>query len=112
MIAVGSDDPNRSHGGKVLIFEYTEEQRIWTKVDTLSSMTDPVHDIAFAPNVGRSYNVIGIASNDLRIVTLKQTTTDTSSRAAGEDDAAEAREHIAGTPEHTYEVGTYISVHW
>lgn len=102
MIAVGSDDSNPDKGGKVLIFEYTEEQRVWTKVNTLSSMVEPVHDIAFAPNVGRSYNVLGIASNDLRIVTLKQTSSETS--GIDGEDAAEAREHITGTPEHTYEV--------
>ena len=30
-------------------------------VETFSTLTDPVHDLAFAPNIGRSYHVLGIA---------------------------------------------------
>ena len=33
-----------------------------------------VHDIAFAPNVGRSYFILGVATNkDLRIISIKNT---------------------------------------
>ncbi|CAL7949876.1 nuclear pore complex protein Nup44A isoform X1 [Xylocopa sonorina] len=70
MIAVGSDDPNTSAGGKVLIYEYSESSRRWAKTETLN-ITDPVHDIAFAPNLGRSFHTLAIASKDVRIITLK-----------------------------------------
>lgn len=72
MIAVGSDDPNPSSEGKVFIYEYSESSRRWTKTQTLS-IVDPVHDIAFAPNLGRSFHTLAIASNDVQIITLKPT---------------------------------------
>ncbi|XP_017883043.1 nucleoporin SEH1-A isoform X2 [Ceratina calcarata] len=71
MIAVGSDDQNPSSGGKVFIYEYSEGSRRWARTETLSSVTDPVHDIAFAPNLGRSFHTLAIASKDVRIITLK-----------------------------------------
>ncbi|XP_033216156.1 nucleoporin SEH1-A isoform X2 [Belonocnema kinseyi] len=71
MIAVGSDDTNASSGGKVFIYEYSENGRRWTKTETLSNIVDPVHDIAFAPNLGRSFHTLAIATKDVRIVTLK-----------------------------------------
>jgi len=73
MIAVGSDDPNSAGtlSPKVFVYEYNESSRRWLKVETLNTMTDPVHDIAFAPNIGRSYHVLAVASKDLRIITLK-----------------------------------------
>lgn len=71
MLAVGSDDANPSAGGKVVIYEYSDNQRKWNKVETIMSVTEPVHDIAFAPNLGRSYHIIAIASKDVHIVSLK-----------------------------------------
>ena len=82
MLAVGSDDASSgSHSAeKVMIYEYSEPNRRWMKVDAVSFMADPVHDIAFAPNIGRSYSVLAIASKELKIVTLKPTG---STRTAG-----------------------------
>ncbi|XP_076470749.1 nucleoporin SEH1-like isoform X1 [Babylonia areolata] len=71
MIAVGSDDGNPSGGAKVGIYEYSDAQRKWNKVESLSTVTDPVFDISFAPNVGRSYHLLAIASKDLYIVSIK-----------------------------------------
>ncbi|XP_033338964.1 nuclear pore complex protein Nup44A isoform X1 [Megalopta genalis] len=70
MIAVGSDDSNPSSGGKVFIYEYSESSRRWAKTETLT-IVDPVHDIAFAPNLGRSFHTLAIATKDVRIITLK-----------------------------------------
>lgn len=73
MIAVGSDD-NSTTGpaqGKVSVYEFSEAARRWTRVETFSNIQDPVHDIAFAPNIGRSYHVLAVASKNLRIITLK-----------------------------------------
>uniref|UniRef100_A0A4W5LE69 Uncharacterized protein n=1 Tax=Hucho hucho TaxID=62062 RepID=A0A4W5LE69_9TELE len=69
MIAVGSDDSNTAYSGKVHIYEYIENTRKYTKAENLT-VTDPVHDIAFAPNLGRSFHVLAIATNDLRIFKL------------------------------------------
>lgn len=71
LLAVGSDDSNTGNGGKVFIYEYSENSRRWSKIETLASVTDAVHDIAFAPNLGRSYHLLAIASSNLRVVTLQ-----------------------------------------
>ncbi|RXM32931.1 Nucleoporin SEH1 [Acipenser ruthenus] len=69
MIAVGSDD-NVNVGGKVQIYEYNENTRKYGKAETLATVTDPVHDIAFAPNLGRSFHVLAVATKDVRIFKL------------------------------------------
>ncbi|XP_067135644.1 nucleoporin SEH1 [Centruroides vittatus] len=71
MIAVGSDDSSQTAGGKVLIYEYNENIRRWIKVETIVTITDPVRDITFAPNLGRSFNLLAVASKDVRIISLK-----------------------------------------
>lgn len=73
MLAVGSDDANPSgpSQGKVSVYEYHENARRWQRVEIFSNITEPVHDIAFAPNIGRSYHVLAVGSKDLRIITLK-----------------------------------------
>ncbi|KAG7164868.1 Nucleoporin SEH1-like [Homarus americanus] len=76
MIAVGSDDPNSGSGGKVFIYEFSANTHKWTKVETLLTVTEPVHDLSFAPNLGRSYHLLGIATKDVRIITLKPTKED------------------------------------
>ena len=63
MIAVASDEPGAGAsgagaGGKVKIFEYSENIRRWQLVETFSTITEPVHDIAFAPNIGKEFNVL------------------------------------------------------
>jgi len=71
VLAVGSDDSNTANGGKVFIYEFSENSRRWSKTETLTGVTEAVHDIAFAPNLGRSYHLLAIATNNVRIVTLK-----------------------------------------
>ncbi|XP_043254842.1 nuclear pore complex protein Nup44A isoform X2 [Colletes latitarsis] len=70
MLAVASDDSNPSTGGKVFIYEYSESSRRWAKTEALQ-IQDPVHDIAFSPNLGRSFHTLAIATKDVRIITLK-----------------------------------------
>ncbi|RWS29983.1 nucleoporin seh1-like isoform X1 [Leptotrombidium deliense] len=69
MIAVGSDDTCST--SKVIIYEYNENIRKWIEIEVVSFITDPVHDIAFAPNVGLSYNLLGIATKDVKILSIK-----------------------------------------
>ncbi|PVD21500.1 hypothetical protein C0Q70_19674 [Pomacea canaliculata] len=83
MIAVGSDDPNPAAGGKVQIFEYNEASRKWNKVETVVMVAEPVHDVCFAPNLGRSYHLLAIASKDLSIISLKPLRKDTSGSNSG-----------------------------
>ncbi|XP_045461022.1 nucleoporin SEH1 [Harmonia axyridis] len=70
MLAVGSDDANPSNGGKVFIYEYSENSRRWIKLETIQAVTDAVHDIAFSPNLGRSFHVLAVATKDIRIYNL------------------------------------------
>ncbi|XP_008561238.1 PREDICTED: nucleoporin SEH1-like [Galeopterus variegatus] len=70
-IAVGSDDSSPSAMAKVQIFEYNENTRKYAKAETLMTVTDPVHDIAFAPNLERSFHILAVATKDVRIFTLK-----------------------------------------
>lgn len=70
MLAVGCDDTSAATGGKVFIYEFSENSRRWTKIETISSITEPVHDLAFSPNLGRSYHVLAIATKDVRILNL------------------------------------------
>ncbi|XP_054724814.1 nucleoporin SEH1-like [Uloborus diversus] len=73
MIAVGSDESTQATtSGKVVICEYNENNRRWARVETLP-VTDPVYDIAFAPNLGRSYNLLGVATKNLQIFILRPT---------------------------------------
>ncbi|UYV82009.1 SEH1L [Cordylochernes scorpioides] len=72
MIAVGSDDTTNAAGPKVLIYEFNENSRRWVKSETIPSVFDPVNDIAFAPNLGRSYHLLSVATKELRIFSIKQ----------------------------------------
>lgn len=78
MLAVGSDDAN-SPFPKVLIYEYNEHLRKWIKADAIASATDPVHDLSFAPYIGKSYHLLGIASKNVQIATIKPTSSSSTS---------------------------------
>jgi len=61
MIAVGSNETG------VKIWEHNETYRKWVHVDTLSGNrphTGAIHDVCWAPNMGRNYHLIGTASKD------------------------------------------------
>ena len=72
MIAVGSDEPNLAAGPKTFIYEFQcTDSPQWVRVDSLKEVTSPVHDLSFAPCLGRSFHVLGIASRDVLIVKIK-----------------------------------------
>jgi len=70
MLAIGSDDQSAG-GSKVFVYEYNETSRRWLRIDAFTAMTELVHDISFAPNLGRSYHVLAIASKELKVLALK-----------------------------------------
>lgn len=88
MLAVGSDEPNTSNtvatgandkanlpsNGKVFIYEYSENSRRWTRTDCLASVQEPVNDLAFAPNLGRSFHLLAVATKDVRIIKIEPLT--------------------------------------
>lgn len=71
MIAVGSDDNSNTTNNKLFICEYNEVSRRWAKTDFVSSVAHPVHDMIFAPNMGRSYYLLAVATNNVRILKIK-----------------------------------------
>lgn len=71
MIAAGSDDSSSPTQGKVFLFEASENARRWTRIETIAALTDPVHDVSFAPHVGRSFHILAVASKDVQIFHLK-----------------------------------------
>ncbi|KAL5467666.1 hypothetical protein EMCRGX_G031929 [Ephydatia muelleri] len=79
LIVVGTDDPGSMVSTRLLIFEYNEESRKWQKIQSIvGSVFDPIHDVAFAPNLGRSYHVLAVASKDVDVFHLVPSGTDAS----------------------------------
>jgi nucleoporin SEH1 len=70
MIAAGSDD-SQPNGNKLFIFEFSENSRRWSKTDIKHTITDPIHDLEFAPNVGRSVHILAVATSSVQILNLK-----------------------------------------
>lgn len=68
-IAVGSDNPNAN--ACVQIYEYNDNMRTWIKAESIGTITSPVRDIAFSPNLGRSYDMLAIASRDVTVLQIK-----------------------------------------
>lgn len=68
MLAVASHNKE----APVKMWEYNEALRRWVHVASIAGHTDAVHDVAWAPFVGRSYHIIATASKDrtVRLWTL------------------------------------------
>ncbi|KAL4682616.1 hypothetical protein H8959_002171 [Pygathrix nigripes] len=66
-----SDIELRAKVGLEVMTTDMSQQEKYAKAETLMTVTDPVHDIAFAPNLGRSFHILAIATKDVRIFTLK-----------------------------------------
>lgn len=58
MLAVGGEDP------VIRIFAYDASRRVWDAIAALAGHTAGVHDVAWAPNLGRSFHNIASASKD------------------------------------------------
>lgn len=77
MIAVGCDEPAAGSGtcaekgGRVLLFEYGEAARRWARTDCAGGVHDPVNDLAFAPNLGRSFHLLAVATKDVKIIKIE-----------------------------------------
>ncbi|KOB75125.1 Sec13-like protein [Operophtera brumata] len=61
MLAVGSDEPNTTNAVAT----------IHTDKTTANNGKEPVNDIAFAPNLGRAFHLLAVASRDVRIIKLE-----------------------------------------
>ncbi|XP_064394460.1 nucleoporin SEH1-like [Halichondria panicea] len=77
MIVVGTNDTGSMASSRLQIFEYSEDARKWQKIHSIVGIVfDPVHDVAFAPNLGRSYHMLAVASKDVDIIHLAPSGTD------------------------------------
>jgi len=57
-LVVGSSDPVAK------IWEYNENYRRWQHVESLVGHKDGIHDVSWAPSMGRSYHLIATGSKD------------------------------------------------
>lgn len=101
MIAVGSDEPipssslsrnpsivsgiGRSNSitsststtgstlGRIQIYESSENSRRWIRVEAVP-VFEPVYDLAFGCNFGRDYYLLAVASSDVKILALSEST--------------------------------------
>lgn len=69
MAAQGSDI-NPRHG-KLILLEYKESSRRWNLVQDIVDIKDSVYDVAFAPSMGQSYQVLAVGSEILLILLIK-----------------------------------------
>ncbi|XP_053614705.1 nucleoporin SEH1 [Plodia interpunctella] len=96
MLAVGSDEPNTTNAvvsvqtdkstacnGKVFIYEYSESSRRWTRTEVLSGVQEPVNDLSFAPNLGRAFHLLAVATKDVRIIKIEPVDTNASNNGCG-----------------------------
>lgn len=74
-VQAGSDEESiGSNSSRVFLFEYSiAGNGKWSKTESIN-VFDPVHDISFSPNVGRSYHILAIASKDLYIYNISSLT--------------------------------------
>lgn len=94
IIAVGSDDSS-APGSRVFVYELNETARRWVRMESIMTVNEPVHDIAFAPNIGRSYLILAVATDkNLKIISLKQT--DEMSRPTNSDSSTRYQVRLAG----------------
>ena len=62
----------RSHKASMVPFIiFFHSFRKWNKVENIALVTDAVSDVAFAPNLGRSYHLLGIATKTLKIISIE-----------------------------------------
>ncbi|CAA9994499.1 unnamed protein product [Nesidiocoris tenuis] len=72
MLAVGSDEAAAAGSSRVVVLHYSSYVRRWHKLENVPSVADPVHDISFAPRLGRSYDILAIATRDIRLFSICQ----------------------------------------
>ncbi|CAD5117470.1 DgyrCDS6235 [Dimorphilus gyrociliatus] len=87
MIAVGCYDSNlpnqpASKEAHVILYEYGQGSRKWMKVEAFSTITETVRDVSFAPNLGRNYHTLAVASKHLYIFSIKPIKKDSVAKAS------------------------------
>ena len=70
MIAVGCDSEKEASIGNVRIIE-KDNKGDWKMIREIKKILQPVNDLKFAPDVGRSYQTLAVASNDLHLYKIE-----------------------------------------
>ncbi|KAM7542179.1 hypothetical protein Aperf_G00000010586 [Anoplocephala perfoliata] len=59
-----------SNHGKLILLEYNENSRRWSLVQDIVDIKDPIYDVAFAPSMGQSFQVLAVGSESLLILLI------------------------------------------
>ena len=71
LLVIGSDDVNQPYN--ILIYEYSDQSRMWIKLDGIKVPCGGVKDLSFSANLGRSYDLLAVAGTQaLCIITLSK----------------------------------------
>jgi nucleoporin SEH1 len=54
-----------------MVRRYSEGGRRWTRTECLAAAQEPVNDLAFAPNLGRSFHLLAVATKDVRVIKIE-----------------------------------------
>lgn len=75
MIAVGTAESSaKGTQGDVKLYQFDESKNEWVAGDIVAkTYNSQVHDVAFAPNPGRSFHTLAIAAAELQIIDFKVT---------------------------------------
>jgi WD40 repeat protein len=78
MITIGTDDASQvASTTRIQVFEYNDKLRKWSNIHSIVGIVhEPVHDIAFAPNLGRTHHVLAVASCTVDIIHMVPSGTD------------------------------------
>ncbi|VDK32101.1 unnamed protein product [Taenia asiatica] len=68
-LAAQESDVNPRHG-KLILLEYNESSRRWNLIQDIVDIKESVYDVAFAPSMGQSYQVLAVGSEILLILLI------------------------------------------
>lgn len=78
MLVVGFDDEQCKTDDKIKLLLYASHYQRWNKTEfsikdkCISKITNPICDLAFANRLGRTYDLLAVASSDIKIFALYQ----------------------------------------
>ncbi|VDN96970.1 unnamed protein product [Rodentolepis nana] len=67
----GQESEVAPNHGKLILLEYNENSRRWSLVQDIVDIKDSVYDVAFAPSMGQSYQVLAVGSEGLLILLVQ-----------------------------------------
>ena len=71
---VASHNNQMNLQGRIQIYESSDNTRRWILVEVITSVVDPVYDLSFASSVGKDYHLLAVASNNVQILSIREST--------------------------------------